>query len=53
MIQKVFFYVYKHFDHMYIRVPHACSVQGSQKKMLDPLELTLQVVMSPHVDTGN
>lgn len=36
------------FDHMFVCVPHACSVQGDQKRVINPLKLELQIIMSHH-----
>lgn len=38
---------------LHICVPHACSVQGGQKRSLDPLELELQMIVTCHVCAGS
>ena len=41
------------FASMYVCVPSVCSGHREQKKVLDPSELELQMVVSHHVDAGN
>lgn len=38
---------------LYVCAPHSCKVQGSQKRMADPLGLELQTVASHRVGPGN
>lgn len=38
---------------MFICASHACIVQGGQKRVLDPLEMELKVVVSCLVSVGN
>lgn len=41
------------FASMYVCVPSVCSGHREQKKVLDPSELELQMVVSLHVGAGN
>jgi hypothetical protein len=34
-------------------MPHICGVWGGQKRVSDPLELELKVVVRSHVDAEN
>lgn len=47
-----FIYEYGCFAYMYACVPHVCSILGSQKKVLNSLELELQMAVSHRVGTG-
>ena len=48
----ILFYVCGCFSCMHVCVLRVCSVQGSQKRMLDPLELGLQVAVNHQVGAG-
>lgn len=46
-------YIFSMLVCMFICASHACSVHGGQKRVLDPLEMELKVVMNCHVSAGN
>lgn len=46
-------YIFSMLACMFICASHACSVHGGQKKVLDPLEMELKVVVNCHVSAGN
>ena len=47
------FYVYECIACMYVSAAMLCSTYGSQKRVSDPREVELQIVVSHHVDAGN
>lgn len=49
----ILFYVYRHFWHMYVYVPHVCSALGRQNGPLNPLDLELQMSVNHHMGAGN
>lgn len=38
---------------MHVHVPHVCSALGAERRVLDPLELVLQMIVSCHRDVEN
>lgn len=38
---------------VFVCASHACSAHRGQKRLLDLLEVELQMVVSPHVGAGN
>ena len=40
------------FAYMYVCVPHSWSAHGGQKRVLDPLKLKEQIIVSRHVGAG-
>lgn len=48
----IYFYVFGCFAYMY-GIPCVCCAHRSQKRDSDPLELELEVVVSPHVGSWN
>lgn len=42
-------------ENPHLRVYPTCvtGTTGDQKRVLDPMELELQVILSPHIDTDN
>jgi hypothetical protein len=53
-ILHIFIFIYGWiFCLMYVCAAYACRVSESQKKVLDPLELELQLAISCRVEAGN
>lgn len=49
---SILFYVYGCCACMYVFAPHVCSVLKGQKRVSDPLELELELVVSHQMDAG-
>lgn len=45
--------IYRCSDCLCVCVPHVCSGHRGQERMMDPLELELQIVVGYPVDVGN